>query len=507
MHYGDGILFLSPLPTLKNCCILKIAWFHQVSYKNKTNWGVVIAMDFQSLLDQYECKACVMSVEVFPDGKYGNIRVAAGNRAHAEEIKMIRGYAFENDMPYEACFPPNLNFEDFCYRSAIGKQQLHAYVDIPQMGLWLEMYLLPLVSDKENVGYCLYSYNVAPKADTGTMSDVSHEVSSAVLNSCIKLYRSEDFEACIREVIDDIRDICGARRCCILIVDEEKRDCHVVADSEREGYTPSRPKEKMNKDFYDTVESWKDTLDGSTCLIIKNEQDMETIRERNPRWHASLMRATVETLVLFPLKYDGRLLGYIWASNFDVENTVKIKGVLELATFFIASKIANYMLLQRLEVLSTMDLLTGAKNRNAMNNRVLEFDSPTFQKPKTLGVIFADLNGLKQTNDNKGHGAGDGMLKKSVAILRQVFVDEEIYRAGGDEFVLISLDCTEEYLKERIDKLREVCEADAEISFSVGYCFDDGEQLDLRHAMSIADRRMYEDKERYYQENPEKKYR
>ncbi len=464
-------------------------------------------MDFQSLLDQYECKACVMSVEVFPDGKYGNIRVAAGNRAHAEEIKMIRGYAFENGMPYEACFPPNLNFEDFCYRSAIGKQQLHAYVDIPQMGLWLEMYLLPLASDKENVGYCLYSYNVAPKADTGTMSDVSHEVSSAVLNSCIKLYRSEDFEACIREVIDDIRDICGARRCCILIVDEEKRDCHVVADSEREGYTPSRPKEKMNKDFYDTVESWKDTLDGSTCLIIKNEQDMETIRERNPRWHASLMRATVETLVLFPLKYDGRLLGYIWASNFDVENTVKIKGVLELATFFIASKIANYMLLQRLEVLSTMDLLTGAKNRNAMNNRVLEFDSPTFQKPKTLGVIFADLNGLKQTNDNKGHGAGDGMLKKSVAILRQVFVDEEIYRAGGDEFVLISLDCTEEYLKERIDKLREVCEADAEISFSVGYCFDDGEQLDLRHAMSIADRRMYEDKDRFYQAFPEKKYR
>ena len=96
-----------------------------------------MAMDFRKILDSYTCRACIMSVEIYPDGKYGNIRVVTGNQAHAQEIQMVRGYAFEDGMPYEACFPKNLNFEDFCYRSAVLHQQLHSYVDLFQMGLWL----------------------------------------------------------------------------------------------------------------------------------------------------------------------------------------------------------------------------------------------------------------------------------------------------------------------------------------------------------------------------------
>ncbi|MBQ9490591.1 MAG: sensor domain-containing diguanylate cyclase [Lachnospiraceae bacterium] len=463
-------------------------------------------MDFRGVLDSYSCKACVMSVELYPDGKYGNIRVAAGNEAHAREIQMVRGYAFEEGMPYEACFPKNLNFEDFCYRSAALHQQLHSYVDLFEMGLWLEMYLLPLESDQEGIGYCLYSYNVAPKADTGVMTDVAPEVSSAVLASCIKLHGTEDFETCIHEVIDDIRSICDARRCCLLLLDEEARDCYVLVDSQREGYVASRSGESMNKSFYDTVETWKTTIGGSTCLIIKNEQDMQVIQERNPLWYQSLKKATVDTLVLFPLKYNGRLVGYVWASNFDVENAVKIKGVLELATFFIASRIANYQLVKRLEVLGTIDLLTGSKNRNAMNNRVAEFETPEFHKPKSLGVVFLDLNGLKMKNDKEGHDSGDRLLKKSVAVLQQVFVDEEIYRAGGDEFMILVFDCTEQYLLDRIARLRRICEEDQEVSFSIGYCMDEGE-MDIRRDMSEADRLMYEDKEKYYQKYPDRKYR
>lgn len=463
-------------------------------------------MDYQRLLDSFQCKACIISVESYPDGKFGNIKVAAGNKAHADEIKMVRGYEFQNGMPYEACFPQNLNFEDFCYRSAIGHQQLHSYVDIFEMGLWLEMYMLPLESDQENIGYCLYSYIVTPKADTNSMADVSHEVSSTVLASCIKLHGTEDFKECINEVVDDLREICGARRGCLLLMDVEARDCSVLADSMRPGYIATRKSESMNKSFYKTAETWEGTLAGSTCMIIKNERDMEVVKERNPLWYESLRRAGVDTLVLFPLKYDGRLVGYIWVSNFEVENVLTIKSVLELATFFIASKIANYQLVKRLEILGTIDMLTGAKNRNCMNNRVTEFEDPRFNKPDSLGVIFADLNGLKQTNDHLGHAAGDRLLKKSVAILQQVFLDEEIYRAGGDEFMILSFDSTKEELEEKIALLRKVCEADREVSFSVG-CYYDEDDINIHRDMGIADKRMYEDKEKYYQLHPDKRYR
>jgi hypothetical protein len=38
----------------------------------------------------------------------------------------------------------------------------------------------------------------------------------------------------------------------------------------------------------------------------------------------------VRSIVLFPLKHNGVMLGYLWAVNFNVEDTVKIKETLEL---------------------------------------------------------------------------------------------------------------------------------------------------------------------------------
>ncbi|MBR4341564.1 MAG: GGDEF domain-containing protein [Lachnospiraceae bacterium] len=233
---------------------------------------------------------------------------------------------------------------------------------------------------------------------------------------------------------------------------------------------------------------------------------MQIIKERNPIWFEALKRNTVETLVLFPLKYDNKLVGYIWASNFNVDNTILIKGVLELVTYFIASRIANYQLVKRLEMLSTIDLLTGTKNRNAMNNRVAEFDDPTEIQPTRLGVIFADLNGLKETNDHNGHEVGDRLLKKCSAMLQQIFVDDDIYRAGGDEFLILCTECSEETIKDRIKQLRKICDADSEISFAIGWCYED-KDIDIRKCMGIADARMYQDKQEYYKKHPEKKYR
>lgn len=461
-------------------------------------------MDMQTILEWYKCKACVMSVEIQPDGSYGNIRVAAGNKAHADDVAMITGHPFVDDTPYEMSFPKDLNFEDFCYRSAIKHEQLHTYVNLYQMGLWLEIFMLPLGFQCENKGYCLYAYNVSPDANTSTMSDISHELLASVLSACIKLRGAQDFKKGINEVISDIRDVCEARRCCILLVDDEEQTCSILADILGPGVDKPHGA-SMDKSFYKVASTWEKTIAGSTCLIIKNRQDMEVIKERNPSWYESLSKATVQSLVLYPLKNNGKMVGYIWASNFNVEKAAKIKEVLELTTFFIASEIANYMLLKRLETLSNMDLLTGCRNRNAMNNRVAEFDLPDARKYKNIAIVFVDLNGLKQTNDREGHPAGDRLLKRAANVLSEVFTEEEIYRAGGDEFMILALNTSMSEMDEKIATLRNVSE-DNKVSFAVGLCFDDT-KLDIRKSMHIADERMYDDKDEYYREHPERKYR
>ena len=51
-------------------------------------------------------------------------------------------------------------------------------------------------------------------------------------------------------------------------------------------------------------------------------------------------------------------------------------------------------------------------------------------------MVFADLNGLKRINDCDGHQAGDLLLKNASMALQNAFIGDEIYRAGGDEFLI-----------------------------------------------------------------------
>lgn len=457
-------------------------------------------MDFDNLLSHYRAKACIVSVEFFPDGSYGNIRVVAGNQAHCDDMAALN-HPFVPDSPYEACFPKNPHFEEHCYRCIRDGKPLHAYVNLYTMGLWLNMFLLPLDSDCENVGYCLYCYDVAPKADSSAMADLSAETAYDVLKACIKLRGSDDVQKAFQEVVEDIRTICGSDHCCILLTDSKKCSCTVFAESLREG-TNLLSMSKYIDGFYAITETWPDTLAGSTCIIVKDERDMEKLWEQNPIWGESLDQAGVKSIVLFPLRHGAELLGYMWALNFNVADAMKIKETLEVTTFFLASEIASYQLLNRLEIMSTIDSLTGVKNRNVMNNHVDQIVSG--QEPMPLAVLFADLNGLKRMNDVQGHSAGDKMLQSAASILQGVFHDGEVYRAGGDEFMVLVPEIEEDELQKRIARVNLLSKKTEEVSFSIGVCYGES---NIRRAMRLADERMYAEKSAYYDAHPGLRYR
>ena len=457
-------------------------------------------MNFDVLLSHYRAKACVVSVEFFPDGTYGNIRVVAGNKAHCDDMAALN-HPFEPGCPYEACFPKNPNFEDHCFRCIRDGKPLHAYVDLYMMGLWLNMFLMPLDSDQENIGYCIYCYDVAPKADSSAMADLSADTAADVLKACIKLRGSQNIRQAFQEVVEDIGAICGSDHCCVLLTDDEKHECTTFAEFLREG-SGLYPMSRYIQGFYEIAQTWPDTLAGSTCIIIKDEHDMEKLQEQNPVWKASLDQAGVKTVVLYPLRHGGELLGYMWALNFNVENVLKIKETLELTTFFLASEISNYLLLDKLKILSTIDTLTSVRNRNEMNNRVDRIVAGN--EPVPQGVLFADLNGLKRVNDEQGHAAGDKMLCAAASILQSVFQDGVVYRAGGDEFMILVNEISEDEVQDRVARVHFLSGKTENVRFSIGVCYG---KKDIRKAMRLADERMYAFKNGYYEAHPELKYR
>ena len=469
--------------------------------------------DWEHFAEHFHLMTCIISVEKKPGKGYGTIRIVQGNNAYKESVGLAAGgidltdiatKQFEPNHEYEYYLPKDLNFEDACYRAAVLQEPIHNYVRPTRYPFDINLFLIPLQSDDENMGYCAYSQILLPKTDSAVVSmSVSPETASDVLSACIKLRGEEDFQVVMNEVIEDIRRICQADLCCVLLMDPGKRQCSALCEAIAPGSPLRSMSGYLDEDFYDLAETWMDTIGGSYCLVIHSEKDMEYLKEKNPAWYESLKVANVDRLVIFPLMSRGHHLGYIWATNFDTENTLRIKDTLELTTYFIASEIASYKFVERLTALSRTDLLTGVLNRNEMNNRVSNLGDSVKENKGNYGIVFVDMNGLKYVNDNQGHEAGDQLLKNAAMILQSTFIGDEIFRAGGDEFMILLKDTSPEDMQMKIDEIKMKEEMFENVSFSAGYSFfEDGRSI--RDALAQADELMYKDKDNYYHSHPER---
>jgi len=84
------------------------------------------------------------------------------------------------------------------------------------------------------------------------------------------------------------------------------------------------------------------------------------------------------------------------------------------------------------------DPLTGATNRNAMNDRLLHAIERAKRAGQKVALFFIDLNDFKMVNDSYGHETGDKLLSEVARNLRQCLrTSDTICRYGGDEFVII----------------------------------------------------------------------
>lgn len=469
-----------------------------------------VFMDFQKVADSYYPMTSILSVEKTPDGKCGEIRIAAGNRKYIEVIEhpkyeVVRGMRMTGDIKfipnslYSDYIPKDPNFEDICYRAAVLKEPIHTFVHPGKLDMWFNVFVIPLDYEEGNTYYCAYSTQLSDAARVCLTSSHSPGASDEVLRTCIKLHGTKDFSSTLSEVVHDIRELCKAEVCTIMLLNPSNGTCSILAKSVREKSTLKTATDFIN--FYDLALSWLETLGESDCIIIKDEDDMKYISEVNHMWWQTLDEAGVRSVVMFPLQYNGEIMGFIWATNYDTDMAFQIKEILELTTYFLSSQIANYNMVKRLEFFGFTDILTGVQNRNAMNNRVTGIINGEEYISVPFGVIFTDLNGLKTMNDTQGHSAGDILLKKAGILLQEIFVEDEIYRAGGDEFVVIVTNCTEEGFYKKVEALRAHMDMSNDVSLAVG-CNYVTSGCDIRTAMRVADENMYTDKKEYYERHP-----
>ena len=473
--------------------------------------------DFTAFVSAFRQLACVIAVDLKKQGSDRFLVVDANDEYKRTVVKDLAD--FETNVPYTRYIPQASNFEDLCESCALSNKHIHTYFDIELYNAWMEVFMTPLASPDPDRKLLLFSYEMNPKADINKLADISPETATNVIKTCLKLRETSDFQKAMNAVIADIRQQCAAKRCSILLTDFEKRQYSLL--SEDYGNDPEQQPlaAYLTEDFYRVIETWPRLIKKSNCFIMTNESDMEEAHKIAPEWIDSLRGDNVRTLVIYPLRSDNKTIGYIWAGNFDPEKAMMIKETLGLTAFILSAEIANEQNIRKMKMMSITDLLTGVYNRNAMNNRITSDVNGDDVISKPFGVFFIDVNGLKTTNDTKGHLAGDALLKDVASTLKELEAevcgeavssdaagkDEaalEIYRVGGDEFMIIAVNTPKALFDTVESTLLSRAERPERAHFAVGACHSD-EIDDIRKAMQRADARMYEVKEEYYSRHPE----
>ena len=146
----------------------------------------------------------------------------------------------------------------------------------------------------------------------------------------------------------------------------------------------------------------------------------------------------------------------------------------------------------KLYELSYEDRLTGVGNRHAY----MEYLRTLEGCKHSLGIVFADINGLKIANDTYGHEYGDKMIKSAARILKSMRW-EKIFRIGGDEFVVFCVGVSEKAFEAAVKRLRGICEQNRNTTISLGTVWLK-ESRNVEEKVAQADRLMYMDKQVYY---------
>lgn len=94
----------------------------------------------------------------------------------------------------------------------------------------------------------------------------------------------------------------------------------------------------------------------------------------------------------------------------------------------------GYRASERARILALTDAITELPNRRAFEERL----KVAFERAEAFSLLYMDLDGFKQVNDRLGHAAGDDVLRRTAAVLRQCIRQADIAaRLGGDEFCLL----------------------------------------------------------------------
>lgn len=384
-----------------------------------------------------------------------------------------------------------LKWFDYCLEADQEKKTINDIMYSPEIGHWLSF----AVGPTSTPGYIAYTFTVV---DHEHEEEVMNKQTSFTNNIVLRVSTILSSDQCYHEAMSNALKILSeaVQPDRLYILETDLKTISNTFEWCKDGIT-SEMDTLQNLSYDEYMLGWEAFLKHDTMVFIP---DIEMLKEDYPSDYHILKRQGIYRLIAAPFYHKGKLAGYLGADNFEFSDLINTRIILEMASYFVGVRIANHHMIQKLHHLSQYDGLTGVHNRNALQQRIDELE----KTKGTLGVVFADLNGLKAINDLYGHAAGDIALCEVASLLSKQFGNTNIYREGGDEFiVLLPLISKQDFLDAKKNIQRKINET-KDYVIATGFAFTE-DMSQINETIALADNKMYQDKAEYYRKHDRRK--
>ncbi|MGB0496545.1 MAG: GGDEF domain-containing protein [Kangiellaceae bacterium] len=202
----------------------------------------------------------------------------------------------------------------------------------------------------------------------------------------------------------------------------------------------------------------------------------------------------------YRLVIEGEKLGELLCTRktpFTIRETELLEQIISLLIY----PLRNSLLYHRAIAQAHKDPLTQIFNRTAFDE-ALDKECHSYRRHKTeFALMMIDIDFFKNVNDKYGHIAGDKILQATAeTIQKSIRRSDEVYRYGGEEFVVILSNTSEggaqfiaERVRKEIKKLRVSFNRLIKVTASIGVCSTENTK-DVNLLLNNADKALYQSK-------------
>jgi diguanylate cyclase (GGDEF)-like protein len=206
----------------------------------------------------------------------------------------------------------------------------------------------------------------------------------------------------------------------------------------------------------------------SLCCVAAFGPDAKLLLERGAAPNRDVVKralggrsaqcsSSARKVLLAPL-YDGtKQLGLLQLENpkspsrFSARDERVLTGIAR----YIVTSLVQTSSLRRQEGLAAHDPLTGLRNVRELNSDLTKAVSAARRRGRDMALMFVDVDHLKRVNSKLGHAAGSEALKRTGKALDEAAAGVgDVFRFGGDEFVVVQRNASKESARALADHLR-----------------------------------------------------